>query len=250
MIPPLGTPTHHNTPSSDWSHSEDCDEASSPNQPNLALGALLISILVAIITVAVLLFVGRPVLQTILITIAVQFAVFATTLVWGLNRRLSEELVAAKAGNTADGPLDTATIWDRYLDDDNATPPFRIAFISCDEAHSRDLAKTLASLRHRVFFSGRYEEMVARVASHPERWDLVIFDLDLAPDLETGVETLIQFRAHCPDVPVLLLSDAVQRDEMSHYRRAIGDATLRKPVTGMRLLQGLTAVGQNFLAKR
>ncbi len=44
------------------------------------------------------------------------------------------------------------------------------------------------------------------------------------------MDELMAFRLDCADIPVLFLSQSVKQDDFSDQRRAIFDATLRKPV--------------------
>ena len=100
-----------------------------------------------------------------------------------------------------------------------------------------------------VYRASNYEAGLDYIQEAPDSIDLLVFDMDLPPDVQVGVDTMVKFRANFPGIPVLLLSCSVQRDEFSDHRRAIGDATLRKPISCVRLLEGIAAVGENFAAR-
>lgn len=101
-----------------------------------------------------------------------------------------------------------------------------------------------------VHHTNNYAAGLDHIRDNPDQVDLLVFDMDLLPDIQAGVDEMIRFRAELPEIRVLLLSSSVQRDEFSDHRRAIGDATLRKPVSCERFLQGLTALEENFAARK
>jgi CheY-like chemotaxis protein len=84
--------------------------------------------------------------------------------------------------------------------------------------------------------------MLEAIKARPFDWDFAILDLDLFNDLDEAIDELTVFRRDCRDTPILLLSGSATRDEFSDHRRAIGDATLRKPVFRHRLLEGIEAM--------
>lgn len=78
-------------------------------------------------------------------------------------------------------------------------------------------------------------------SSGPVDWDSIIFDLDLFDDLDAYMDELMAFRLDCADIPVLFLSQSVKHHDFSDQRRAIFDATLRKPVFRSWMLAGIGA---------
>lgn len=134
--------------------------------------------------------------------------------------------------------------------DDHGQNPLRIFLVTSDGSHEHDLVNSLGRRGHLVHHASDYEAGLGWIRDTPDRIDLLIFDMDLPPDIQAGVDAMLAFRTQCPEIPVLLLSGSVQRDELSDHRCAIGDVTLRKPVSRERLMEGMTAVRENFSARR
>ena len=88
--------------------------------------------------------------------------------------------------------------------------------------------------------------MFSTALTQPDDWSVMIFDLDLFNNLESSIDELVTFRRRWPEIPVLLVSRSASGDELSGHRRAIGDATLRKPVSEDRLIKGLEAMFLNW----
>lgn len=83
---------------------------------------------------------------------------------------------------------------------------------------------------------------------HCRNFDAVIVNFDRFPDVEDGVEAMLDFRRACPAVRVVLVSGGVGADDAGGERRAICDATLRSPFTGARLSAALHAALENAAA--
>jgi len=175
--------------------------------------------LIAFIALAVA---GRSLLETLLIAFGLQILVFSVVLVTSLVRAKSPDLPRATATDTRDLPRETADIWRVYPSCNEPEPACRIALISPDKEQSRHIATNLAGLGREVHHSTDRDAMLESVQARPEDWGLVIFDLDTAPNLETGVDDLLDFRTACPEIPVLLLSDASQRNDLSPQDEASG----------------------------
>lgn len=126
----------------------------------------------------------------------------------------------------------------------------RILVFTNDEAVVYEVMNCLGQRGCLVYRASNYEAGLGYIREAADSIDLLVFDMDLPPDVQVGVDAMVNFRADCPGIPVLLLSCSVQRDEFSDHRRAIGDATLRKPISCVRLLEGIAAVGENFAAPR
>lgn len=80
------------------------------------------------------------------------------------------------------------------------------------------------------------------------RLDLVMIDLDGFATLDIAVDTLVAFRKACPGTAVVALSREVSGDDTGPERAAICDSTLRLPVSGRRLRDGLAAALDNLAA--
>jgi len=135
------------------------------------------------------------------------------------NRALSAQAVSDWT------PPETAEIWLRYPSCFETEEPHRIALISADRVQSRTIALSLTGLGPEVHHCTDSEAMFDSVQARPQDWDLVIYDLDCAPDRQTGMNDLQEFYEECPDVPVVLLSGAARGDGPSHTCRLSGDIT-------------------------
>jgi hypothetical protein len=87
--------------------------------------------------------------------------------------------------------------------------------------------------------------MLGSVADMPERWALVVIDLDHLGPIETIVEDLFEFRDTCPAVPVILIASDVARDDLSAGRLSIADAMLAKPVSAWAFVSSLPEARDN-----
>lgn len=219
-----------------------------PKQPGLAFAAILLGYPVVVVAVVGLLMASRPLLETVLIVFGLQVLAFAAVLVIGLPRSKSAALPATTESKIVLPATDVADIWRTYPASGQGETSLRIALISRDMAQSRNIATNLAGLGQEVHHSTDSDAMLETVQAQPTRWGMVIFDLDSSPDLETGVDDLMEFRGICPKVPVLLLSGDALRNDHSSHRRLIGDATLRKPVFRTHLLEGMEAANLNSSA--
>ncbi|WP_296763269.1 hypothetical protein [Sediminimonas sp.] len=217
-------------------------------QLGIALAGIFLGYPVAIITVVLLLIAGRPLPETLLIAFSLQILAFGVVPIVDLFRARNPDLPPPSDSDAGFTPPETPDIWRFYPSHGEAGASLRIALISPDLGQTRDIAISLAELGREVHHSTDRDAMLASVQTSPEDWGLVIYDFDSAPDLETGVDDLMDFREGCPALPVLLLSGSAQRNDLSSHRRSIGDATLRKPVSPKHLSEGLEAATLNFAA--
>lgn len=74
---------------------------------------------------------------------------------------------------------------------------------------------------------------------------IVIFDADDIGDADDVVDFGYRLRAACPEVPVIMVSTQVRRNDFSSERMMICDATLRSPTTLTAFRMGLDAALQN-----
>jgi CheY-like chemotaxis protein len=75
----------------------------------------------------------------------------------------------------------------------------------------------------------------------------VVLNLDAYESTEDAVEALLDFRARSRTIVVIALTALASSDDLGSERSAICDATLRLPLTGQRLEQGLIAGQANRL---
>jgi hypothetical protein len=80
---------------------------------------------------------------------------------------------------------------------------------------------------------------VGRIASDLEdalnqiranRWTCAVFEVDSLGDLKDVVDAIVELRDQRPNLPVILVSRHVQRDDFDHFRLPLCDVTLRFPV--------------------
>lgn len=215
------------------------------SESDIAFVGILLSIPVMLIAVVALIVVGWPLLTTLLMAFGLQILTFCVVLVAGLLRAKDYAMPQSATADNSTAP-ERAHIWRVFPSRGKAESSLRIALVSHDTEHSRDIATDLAELHHEVHHSTDRYALLESVQARPEEWHLVIFDLDLVPDLGTGMDDLLDFRMVCSEMPVLLLSSAVLRHDFSPHRRLIGDATLRKPVFREKLIEGMEAANLNF----
>lgn len=219
-------------------------------RPGLALVGVCASVPVALLTVLVLLVSGRTLGETLVVAFGLQFATFVLTMVAGAWR--AEQDAPSGVADAATDSIPAADLsehpgtWRSYVGDPSDTmQPLRIGLAAPNTMQSRSIATHLAGLGHEAHLVSDIDALLAAVVDRPEDWDCIIADLDGAGDMEAAVDEMLIFRDSCPDIPVLLLSSEVSRDDFSRTRRAIGDATLRKPVFRYGLLRGLSAALKN-----
>lgn len=228
---------------------------SARGRPGLALVGVIASVPVAFLTLLGLLLSGRPLGETLLIALGLQFATVAIVISAGAWRAETDDLSNVADATTgrasASGPSANPGTWRSYVGDPSeATQPLRIGLAAPNTMQSRSIASHLAGLGHEAHLVSELDALLGTVVDRPQDWDCIIADLDGAGDTEIAVDEMLIFRDSCPDIPVLLLSSQVKRDDFSRTRRAIGDATLRKPVFRYGLLRGLSAALENARSLR
>lgn len=76
---------------------------------------------------------------------------------------------------------------------------------------------------------------------------LVIFDADDMGDADDVVDFGFALRKQAPDVPIIMLSSQIDRNDFSSERMMLCDATLKNPVTLTAFRLGLEAALQNHI---
>ncbi|ROU02544.1 hypothetical protein [Histidinibacterium lentulum] len=216
--------------------------------PGLAVAAALLCGPLALVSVPVLWWSGTSLAGAVVLTVLLQLSVFLAVLAVGCYRSKR-----AGAGGLSEGPqhdpvAPDLAIWQSYSRLEGEGDPPRVALVAPPSVQTRQIATDLAEQGHDVQHTTDADAMFDSVRARPADWRFMIVDLDLFDDLADGVDELISFRQDCAAIPVLLLSGSVSRDELSGHRRAIGDATLQKPVFRCRLLVGIDAMWENRLA--
>jgi len=208
-----------------------------------AVVCVFLSIPVAVVAAVAMLGLGYPLGFSIFSAWAAQIGAFSI-LLWFTSTR-SKDTAAQEHRQDLDGDFSLADerFWRSYLNKDDGLVELRIALIAPSSRQSLNVANDLSGLGHEVHHSNDCGAMLSAVQNHPDRWSLLIIDLDFLDDLDAMVSELLEFREWSPGLPILLLSSEVHRDEFSSHRKAVGDVTLHKPVFRQRLLEGIRATG-------
>lgn len=218
-------------------------------RPDLGVAIVVLCSLIVLIGMPLLWWSGMTLLQAVLLTIFVQIAVFLVIMIIGLSLFSRDD----ECGLSSERPNGTAIpnlkIWRSYSRDGADADAPRVALIAEDSVQTRQIATDLAQQGYDIHHTTDVDAMFETVQTHPDDWEFMIFDIDVIDDLESTVDDLMNFREDCASIPILLLSGSITRDEFSGYRRAIGDATLRKPVFRSRLRDGIAAMKANWQAR-
>ena len=200
---------------------------------------------IALITIPVFWFLGMTLFNAVLLTIVLQLMIFLVVVMISFYRSFRDESAALYSENSDNTALPDLKIWRSYSHDGTDDDATFIALIAEDSVQTQQIATDLARQGYNIHQTNDVDAMLETVQTRPVDWEFLIFDLDLLDDLESNVDDLIMFRETCTQIPILLLSGSTSRDEFSDHRRAIGDATLRKPVFRSQLLAGINAMSAN-----
>lgn len=119
------------------------------------------------------------------------------------------------------------------------------ACIARPSEQTRQICGWLSAMGYDAHNCADLPAMLGSVADMPERWSLVVIDLDHLGPIEAIVEDLFEFRDTCPAVPVILIASDVARDDLSAGRLSIADATLAKPVSAWAFVASLPDARDN-----
>lgn len=212
-------------------------------KPNFALAGIIFSIPTAIIALVGLLVAGVAVGAALLITLGLQTAAFCGIIVLGLVRGSRANAEESASSNIEGQTVDAADFWWVHPRQCATGNQFRSSLIAPNVPESRRMAADLAGIGHEIHHCTDPDAMIASIKARPGDWDLVIYDTDAAPDLESAVGDLLDLREVCPTMPVVLISNTVLRDELSSERDA-WDVTLLKPVARNRLFWAVAFAGK------
>lgn len=119
------------------------------------------------------------------------------------------------------------------------------ACIARPSEQARQVCGWLSAMGYDAHNCADLSAMLGSVADMPERWAMVVIDLDHLGPIETIVEDLFEFRETCPAVPVILIASDVSRDDLSVGRLSIADAMLSKPVSAFAFVASLPDARDN-----
>lgn len=218
--------------------------------PGLAIVTTIILGPIALITIPVFWFLGMTLFHAVLLTYFLQLMIFLVVVMISFYRSFGDEADALYSENSDNIALPDLKIWRSYSHDGTDDDATFIALIAEDSVQTQQIATDLARQGYNIHQTNDVDAMLETVQTRPVDWEFLIFDLDLLDDLESNVDDLIMFRETCARIPILLLSGSTSRDEFSDHRRAIGYATLRKPVFRSQLLAGIDTMRVNHQAQR
>lgn len=222
----------------------DARRLSPPARPNVAFAGILLGIPAMVIALVALLVAGRPIVEALLVAYGLQLVVFCVVIVMGRAR--AKGSACAAPTDTGYPGRHTADIWRIYPSSGKVESPVRIALIAPDIKQSRMMATDLSQLGVEIHHGTDSDTMLETVRARPQDWGAVMVDLDPGPGLDVDVDDVVHFRAVCPDIPVLILSNAALHSDLP--RRPIGDMTLQKPVLREDLVAGIDAMNLNSVA--
>ncbi|SDY64896.1 response regulator [Citreimonas salinaria] len=208
-------------------------------ETNIALGGLVSSVAVAFPLFIGLLILGVGAGPSLLMASGVQIVIFCSVLAMGLMSDSPEVEYSQPVSATDDREPEAGDIWWMYPSRRDTGQQLRAAMAAPDSLHSRRLAADTAALGYEVHHCGNPEAVIASMRARPCKWDLLVFDLACAADVESAVDHLVELRTLCPGTRVVLISGSAGQDEFNGERRAICDVTLAKPVRQGRLLDAV-----------
>lgn len=219
-----------------------------PHQPNIALAGVIISSTAMIIVIAILFSIGRPLFQTLVFAYCIQWFIFSLVLIKQGGHAKSKNVENQIAKEEKPISSDVFDHWRVYPKSDEKLISQRAAIISVDLDQGHALAVNLASLGWESHHCTDSDAIFGCVSARPGDWDLVICDLDAARDPQEMIYDLADFRADCPDVPVLLLSGGVLRDDILPHCHLVPHIVWNKPVVFRPLVEGIQTASPSLTA--
>lgn len=119
--------------------------------------------------------------------------------------------------------------------------------------HSRTLITGMAVLDNipqAIYVDCNARRALGNVRPEDDEKVVVVVDIDTFPSIGEAVDTLIAFRLAHPQVIVLIGSSEFSRDDLSHERFVIADASIRLPATRAAIASGLCAAVANKSGQR
>lgn len=216
------------------------------NRPNAAMLGLLLNSPFLVIAVLALLLADRPMPETLPVGFGLQLFLISALFLTGLARAQDLGLVLPAQSGPVHEPAKAPGTWQSYAGSGPAGDARAIALIAPNAAKGRRIAARLAGQGRDVHHCSDSDAMFEAVQARPDDWGLVILDLDTAPDPETAMCDLTDFRTSCrPGVPVVLLSGSSLHSEPCARHRT---APLQDPVLPRQVVDDLRAAGLQFSA--
>lgn len=121
----------------------------------------------------------------------------------------------------------------------------RVLVMGFDREDASDLTRMLRKAGVKVCATCRDIAQLSDLSAMIGTFTHVVVRLEAFAATDDAVSALLQFRARQKDMVVILISNAVEQDDLLHDRKWICDATLRAPVSFNRLCDGLLAAWVN-----
>lgn len=210
---------------------------------SIATAGMLAAGPISVIVFVALLLAGLSVLASLALTVVVQFVVLGSIAVIGLMGQSDADAAVRAAKGRIRGDQTPPEAWIFHARREGSDRQYRSALIAQRNGQTANIARVLSEIGSDVHQCADRDALLETVKARQDGWHLMLFDIETAQNIESAVLDLLDFRATCPEVPVILLSDSVARDDYSAHRRPIGDITLRKPVFRQRLIRAVREVG-------
>jgi CheY-like chemotaxis protein len=217
--------------------------------PTTVLASVKSSFVVAALVFIAMVITNHSLSKSLAIAISLQIVSFLTILLLAYLKAYLQQKELSIPEKTPNNSATVSDVWRFYECKTDSQNSSTAALFASDKVQSRIIGTDLAGIGYDVHHATDADAVLGSIRDNPEKWDLLIFDMDAATSLETAVDDLIDFRKICPDIPVILLTETVERDDFSSHRKLIGDATLAKPVFRSRLLEAMHIVGQDVLLR-
>lgn len=153
---------------------------------------------------------------------------------------------AVISGDDAD--CGRSRVWRQYnIDSDGGARAFFVGSTSVNGRLS-SLARSFVAERISVDLCNDFEESLEAIASSSDIWCLLVVDVDHVErdfDLEAIVNDLVEFREHCRDVAIVLLSHGFATNESDLVRASIADYCFRASVNDASIMSALPHVFEN-----
>lgn len=219
-----------------------------PNRPNAAVLGLALNGPLLGVTGAAMLLSDRPSPETLQIGLGLQIFLIGVLFLMGLTRAPAPDLAAPAATGPVHAPVEATETWHTCAGPCETGDALRIALIATNTPKTRTIKTALAGPDREIHHCSDGDAMFETVQLRPEGWGLVILDLDTAPGPKAVMHDLADFRAVCPDVPVVLLTGSTLHTDLSTDHRTTGATRPENAVLSRQLAEDLKAADLHFSA--
>lgn len=213
----------------------------------IAFSIVLLSGVILIVSTLALTITGKPFFVAVGYSLIIQLAFVALLLAaafWLLSPGETRLPQPAATEPRQVSPF-VDSVWKTFLARDAKQLEGRVAFYGRLDSSNSRIANDLTQEGFEVHLVSDSDTLFDCVSAKPSDWQLLMVDLDGYDDSDEAIDDLLAFRAESPETVVILLSSDVGRDDLSLERIAVADATIRKPISRSRLLNGIEAARDN-----